>query len=130
MLIVLILSVALPLFVSVTAWAALGVPTRTLGKVRLVGVRATMAPRALPLRLMLWGVPAASSTITMPPLRAPGAVGVNVTERVQLPAADTLFPQLSVSAKSPLVEIDEIESGALPMFRTTAVWGWLLVPII
>src|SRR4029077_14372713 len=85
---------------------------------------------ALPLRLMLWGAPAPSSAMTMVPLRDPPADGVNVTERVQLPAADKLVPQSSVSAKSPVMVIDEIESGALPMSRTTTVWGWLLVPII
>src|ERR1700722_12022302 len=53
----------------------------------------------------------------MDPVRDPTAVGVNVTEREQLPDAGTLVPQLSVSAKSPFAEIDPIVSVELPMFR-------------
>jgi hypothetical protein len=43
---------------------------------------------------------------------------VKVTDKVQLLAADTLVPQSSDSAKSPLVVIDEIASAELPMLRS------------
>jgi hypothetical protein len=58
------------------------------------------------------------------------ADGVNVTDNAQLPAAGTLFRQLSVSAKSPVVVIDEIESAELPMLRSRTVCGWLLKPTV
>ena len=56
-------------------------------------------------------------------------MGVKVTENVQLPAAGTLLPQVSVLAKSPLMVIDEMVSGELPMFRRRTVCGWLVEPI-
>ena len=71
----------------------------------------------MPLRLMTWGDPAALSCIRIDPKRVPAVVGVKVTDKVQLPAADTLVPQLSNSAKSPVAVIDEIASGELPMLR-------------
>ena len=55
-------------------------------------------------------------------------MGVKVTDSVQLPAAGTLVPQLSVSAKSPLIVSDEIANVALPMLRRRAVCGWLVEP--
>src|SRR5580704_3217924 len=66
--------------------------------------------------------------MTIDPLRVPAAVGVNVTENVQLPAALTPLPQVSVSAKSPLVVIDEIDSAELPMFRSRTVCPALVDP--
>ena len=64
----------------------------------------------------------------MDPERDPNALGVKVTEKVQLPAAETLFPQSSVSAKSPLSVMEEIDSGELPMLRSTTVCAWLVEP--
>src|ERR1700682_5597160 len=81
----------------------------------------------------------------MDPKRGPGAVGLNVTAKVQvpaggtplppppfveaqLPAARTLLPQLSVSVKSPLITIDEIFRAELPIFRNNDVLGWLTEP--
>src|SRR5271165_4090359 len=126
----LMLSVALPVLVNVTVWAALEDPTRTPEKLRLAGVRPTNGPTPLPLRPMICGVPAASSWIATVPLRDPGAVGVKVTESVQVPVFDTVFPQLSVSAKSPVVMIDEIESGTLPRLRSRTVCAALVDPIV
>src|SRR5580658_2141749 len=64
----------------------------------------------------------------MEPLRVPAAVGVKVTESVQLPAADTLVAQVSVSAKSPLEVIDVIASAELPMLRSRTDCPALVVP--
>jgi hypothetical protein len=55
---------------------------------------------------------------------------VKVTESVQLPAAGTLIPQLSVSAKSPPAVIEEIDSAELPMLRSKTTWGWLVEPTV
>ena len=70
--------------------------------------------------------PAASSRIEIEPKRVPAAVGVKVTDKVQLPAADTLVLQLSDSAKSPLAVIDEIASAELPMLRSRTVCAALV----
>src|SRR5271163_1678689 len=113
----------LPLLASATACAVLDVLTAKLPKVRLAGLMPTTAPDPLPPRLMMCGEPAAPSVIAIDPVRVPGTVGVKVTDKVQLPAAGTLVPQLSDSAKSPLAAIDEIASGELPMLRRRAVCG-------
>src|ERR1700687_5125422 len=117
-----------PLLASVTVWAALGDPTFRPEKARLAGVKATTAPGAVPLRWMTCGEPAASSWITIDPYRGPAAVGANVTENVQLPAAGTMLPQSLVAAKSPLTVTDEIDSGVLPMFRKSVLVAGLLDP--
>src|ERR1700730_12155837 len=113
-----ILSVGLPLLARVTVWAALDVPTCWFENTTLPGVRATTAPSPVPLRLMKCGDPAASSVIEIDPVRSPDVVGVKLTENVQLPAAGTLVPQLSVSAKSDASEMAEIHRGELPMSRS------------
>lgn len=68
------------------------------------------------------------SWITIDPARVPGAVGSKEMAKVQLLAEGTLFPQVSVSEKSPLAEIDEIESDALPMFRRSTFFDELGEP--
>jgi hypothetical protein len=119
----LMLNATSPLLARVTVCAALEVPTARLVKARLAGVRATTAPDPSPSRLITWGDPAASSWMRIDPDRVPTAIGEKVTEKVQLPAADTLVPQVSDSAKSPLALIDEIVNGELPMLRRRAVCG-------
>src|ERR1700719_660074 len=64
----------------------------------------------------------------MEPNLGPGAVGVNVTVKVQALAAGTPLPQLSVSVKSPLIVIDEMVRPELPIFRNSEVLGWLTDP--
>jgi hypothetical protein len=64
----------------------------------------------------------------MYPERIPAAVGVKVIDKVHVPAAVTPAPQLSVSAKSPLAVIDEMDKGALPMFRSSVVCAGLVDP--
>ncbi len=95
----LIVSVAVPLLVSVTACAALVLPTCWLPKLRLVLERVTAGAAGatpVPVRLTLCGLPAALSVIDTVPVRVPVAVGVNVTLIVQLAAAATDAPQVFV----------------------------------
>ncbi len=97
----LIVSGAVPLLVSVTACAALVLPTCWLPKLRLVGERVTagaVGATPVPVRLTLCGLPAALSVIDTVPVRVPVAVGVNVTLIVQLAAAATDAPQVFVCA--------------------------------
>jgi hypothetical protein len=88
--------------VSVTLCAALVVPTFWLLKVSEVGERLGSAV-PVPERLAVCGLFVALSVTVNVPLRAPVAVGVNVTLIVQLAPAATLAPQLFVWAKSPLL---------------------------
>jgi hypothetical protein len=57
----------------------------------------------VPLRVIVWGLPAASSVMVTAADRVPNAAGVNVTLIVQFPLfAATELPQLFVCAKSPV----------------------------
>ena len=96
----------LPLLKSVTACCALEAPRVVGGKLRLCGLIVAIAPDPAPLRLMVWGEPAASSAMASIPARGPAAVGVKVIDNKQLPVAGTLGVQLSVSAKSPVIVIE------------------------
>src|SRR5439155_1159085 len=85
----LIVSGAVPEFVSVTVFAALVVPTCCEPNARLVGEigRASGGARPVPDGLAVCGLPDASSLICTLALRAPLAAGVNVTEIAQLALA-------------------------------------------
>ena len=90
-----------------------------------MGERLAEDETPVPLRLAVWGLPAALSLTVRVAVRVPVAVGVNVTLIVQLPPAATLEPQLLVCAKSPLLvpvmAMLVIDSAALPEFdRFTA----------
>ena len=61
-----------------------------------------------------------SVTVTAP-VRLPAAVGVKVTEIVQLPPATRLDPQVFVSAKSPDATMDVMESAPVPEFVSITV---------
>jgi hypothetical protein len=50
------------------------------------------------------------------PVRAPAAVGVNVTLIVQLAPTASVLPQLFVCAKSPLAAIEPIVAPVVPLF--------------
>ena len=54
--------------------------------------------------------------IAILPVRLPAAEGVNVTEIWQLLPAGSAVPHLFVSAKSPVAEMPDMLSGALPVF--------------
>jgi len=62
------------------------------------------------------------------PVRAPPAVGLKVTEIVQLAPASTLVPQVLVWEKSPLAVIPEMDSEELPVLVRATDWEVLLFP--
>ena len=83
-------SAAVPVFVSVTDCEALVVLIVWLLKVKPVGDKPTPGAGAdapVPERVMACGLPPALSTIEIEPLTVPVAVGVKVTLMVQVPAA-------------------------------------------
>jgi len=130
-----IVSAALPLFVSVTDCGALDVPTFCDANVRLVGASVTVGAFAgapVPVRLTLCGLPVALSVILTLAERAPVAVGLNVTLIVQFAFAARLAGQVLVSVKSlafaPAIVMLVIVSAALPEFVSVTACGALDVP--
>jgi hypothetical protein len=128
------------LFVRVTFWLALAVPTAELVKVRVAGEIVTVvgepAAVAVPVSAIVWGDPAALSAMLTVDVRFPVAVGLNVTETVQLPDTATGVVQVLVCMKSPaFVPVSEtlvMVSGELPLLVTVNIWaaladavGWL-----
>ena len=92
---------AFPVLVNVTAKAADDVPTVVDGKLRDVGERLTTAAGGIapvPDNDTVCGEPVALSAILMEAFRVPDAVGLKVTEIVQLAAAATDVPQVFVWA--------------------------------
>ena len=123
-----IASGAFPVFDSVALWAALVVPGAWLPKARLVGENVATGAAPVPVSDTPCGLPEALSATVSEPDRAPMAVGVKVTLTVQLAPEARELPQVFVSAKSPVVEIPEIVSGAFPVFESVALWMGLVVP--
>jgi hypothetical protein len=89
--------VPLPLFVRVTVWAAELVPTNWLPKVRVLRERPTPAEVPVPVRLTVWGLPVALSVNTIEAVRAPAALGVNVTLTVHWADGASEEPQSLVT---------------------------------
>ena len=133
----LIVSGAVPELVKVTFCAALEVPTACWPKPRLVGESVTAGAVATPVPASVTecGVPGALSLMLTEAVRAPAALGVKVTEIVQLfPGARVLglSGQLLSWAKSPACApaspMLEISSGAAPEFVSVTFWAALVVP--
>jgi len=125
-----IVSAAVPVLVSVEFWATLVVPTCCEPNEMLVGLSVTDGALAapVPLNATLCGLSIASSVIDTLALRAPVADGENVTESVQeAPAASVvgLSGHVEVSPKSelfvPVTAMLLIVSGALPEFVNVTV---------
>src|SRR5437588_244022 len=90
-------------FESVTAWAALVVLTLWFPKSGTGEGERPGRPTPVPVTLAVCGLLLALSATVNVALRAPVAVGVNVTSIEQLAPAARLAPQLFVCAKSPLL---------------------------
>src|SRR2546421_4983123 len=105
----LIVSVAFPVLLSVTACAALAVPTVWFPNVKEVGERLTtgavLVEPPVPVSGIVCGVFGALSLSVTAPVRVPVAAGVKFTLIVQLAPAATVPAQLPspANAKSPLI---------------------------
>ena len=121
---------ALPLFVNVTSCAVLLVPTFYPVKPSDVGLSATSGtPIPMPLRVIVFGLLAASLVITTLPVRMPTAVGEKVTLIVQFAACASVEPQVVVWAKSPFATMPAMLSTAPPGFVKVIGWTALVVPM-
>jgi hypothetical protein len=110
--------------------ASVTVPITLLPPITVLGESARLIWGAMPVpdKLTLWGLPDALSLSCSMPALEPKAVGRKVTLMVQLSPAGRLLPQLSVSVKSPLVLMLEMESGGLPLFQSLTVCAALGAP--
>jgi len=104
-------------------------PTIVPGKLSDEGLAFRIGPGATP-------VPDKGTVLVIPamvrvrfPLRAPAAVGLNVTLTVQDDPAATLLPQLLVWPKSPEVVIDVTGAAAVPVLVTVTAWAALVEPV-
>ena len=125
-------SAALPVLVSVAVCAALNVPSGWLANVRLSADSLTAGPvsTALPVRLIFCGLSAALSVMLIVPVKRPGIVGVKVTLMVQLAPAARLLPQLLVWKKFKLATMLVMVNAALPLFVSVTGSGRLVVPTV
>src|SRR5438132_1371591 len=130
--IVVIAKAAEPVFVSVTVCAALVVPTVWLAKVSEAGERLAVVVDAVPVpvRPAVCGLPGALSVTLQLPVPVPTRRSSDLTLMAQFPPTATELPQLSVSAKSPLVEIVVIAKAAEPVFVSVTVCAALVVPTL
>lgn len=125
-----------PVFFTVTTLAALVVPIVCAANVSLVGVAVTTTVAALPVpvRATVCGEFVALSATETVPVRVPTAVGLNVTDMVQLALLPpSVVPQgvvpLPTAAKFPVVVIAS-EVLAVPVFFTVTVLPALVVPTV
>jgi len=114
----------LPVLDSVIVCAGDVEPTSRLAKVRDEVDRftpgLTMVP--VPVSATLCGLPEALLATETNPVRAPSAVGLNVTLMVQEPPAATVAPQELVCAKSPDAEMALRASGPVPVFDRVMIF--------
>src|SRR5207302_1207676 len=132
------LSVAVPPLVRVTVWARpLVVPTRWLPKATLFAESVTAGAMPVPVRVIVCGLPGASSTMFSVALRIPVASGVKLTLIVQLaPGATEPAPlgQVLPAAKAksaacaPVMVMLVRFSGAPPLFVRVTFCAGLVVP--
>jgi hypothetical protein len=135
--IVLSVSVALPVFVTVVDIAPLVTVTAVFGKVIEVGLKPMPAtpPAPVPLTGTLCGLPDALSVNTIAEDRAPVEVGLKTTETVHVPPLEaTLAQPVGVGTKSPAFvpceTIEVIRSAALPEFVIVMTCGAEVVPTV
>jgi hypothetical protein len=119
-----IVSGPFPVLVTAKVWAGLVRFKDSVPKLRLVGETLKPGTMPVPARLTVWGLPGALSLIVRVPLRAPTAVGVNVTLIVQVPLAATV-PQLLVWEKSPDVLILDTVTEEVPVLVKVTTCGVL-----
>src|SRR5947209_2807696 len=132
------LSVAVPPLVRVTVWARLlVVPTRWLPKATVFADNVTAGAMPVPVRVIVCGLPGASSTMFSVALRIPVASGVKLTLIVQLaPGATEPAPlgQVLPAAKAksaacaPVMVMLVRFSGASPLLVSVTFCAALVVP--
>ena len=104
-----------------------------MANVNFVGSNVAVGPGAatpVPVRLIARGLPVALSVMVSTPLRAPNAVGLNVTSIVQFEPAATAPPLVQVPpdlAKLPVAAMVVMLRDALPVLLSVTVCAALAV---
>ena len=126
------MSVAVPVLVRVTVWAALVVPTVCGAKVAELTLRLTAGANPVPANGMVCGLPDAELVTARVAIRVPPSLGVKVTLRLQLPPAFKELGQLLVCVKSealvPVMVVPLRLRVALPEFTKVRTSGELALP--
>jgi hypothetical protein len=99
-----------------------------LPKERLLGEKDTLGVVPVPLRVMVCGLPVASSVTVTAPLALPASVGAKLTLITHEPPAAMVEPQLLVSENPAPAATAEMVSWAVPLFVRVTGCVWLLVP--
>ena len=111
-----------------TVLAPLVVPKVKVANVRLLGEMLTAA-EPVPARLTVWGLLAASSVNVSVPVRAPTAVGENVTPTVHVaPTASPVPHVLLATVKSPVAAILLKLRDTFWRFVNVTVFAALVLP--
>src|SRR3989338_1679351 len=119
---------AVPVFVMVTVWGPLVAPTRTLPKLKLVGLTSIAGAMPVPLKLTEAG-PASLAIETVSPA-APTASGAKVTSKVtRLPGAmGESAGRLRAKPAAPPRLMELTVRSALPVLLMVTVCGPLVAP--
>ena len=131
------LSEAVPVFVTVIAWAGELLPRIVLAKVSDEVESVTLgagAAAALPVRATVCGDPVTLSAMLTDAVRVPAAVGLNVTVMAQLAPTARVAAHVVVSLKSaelaPVIEIAIDVIATAPVFLTVMACVALLLPTV
>jgi len=119
----------------VTEMTKLAVPPRVTVCVPLVELTVKLgAAVPVPLRVTVWGEPAALSATLRVAAKVAADVGANVTDMAQFAPAARVVPQvllwLKLAAPLPVSEMPEMASAALPVFVSVADCDALVVPAV
>lgn len=129
-------TVAVPVFFTVTNCAAVVEPTVVEAKVRLVGESVTVSGAVpVPVSFTVCGEPVALSAIERLPVRAPAAAGLNSTETVQLAAAASVAPQVVADFRNevafvPVMVSDVSVTVDVPVFFTVTNCAAVVEPTV
>ena len=109
----------MPVFVKVTFWGELVVKTTWVANVSVAGESWTPGWVPTPVSETVCGLAAPLSVTVRVPLWVPGAVGVKVTEIVQLPLPVNPLSHVLVCAYGPLVVMELMLSDPFALSVTT-----------
>ena len=131
-------TVPVPVFLTVTTWAAVVEPTTVDAKARLAGESETVnvcAAVPVPVRATACGEPVALSATERLAVRAPAAAGLNSTETVQLAPAARVVPQVVADFRNEVALVPAIVSDvkvtvAVPVFFTVTNCAAVVEPTV
>jgi len=127
-----------PVFLTVTTWAAVVKPSVVEAKVNVVGESETVkvgAAAPVPESATVCGVPVALSATDSVAFNAPAAAGLNSTETVQLAPAASDVPQVVADLRNevglvPVMVSEESVTAPVPVFLTVTTCAAVVDPTV